>query len=211
MTVVERIDREERASDTACLSTGKRPAPGRRLSGWWPPNCRARRGDTTAFSDTLVDAVDQLDRITTPEGAPLVQRAGASAAPLARGVVRPLRRAPGAYVTHACDTGAMRRTHPRGRATHLERVLVHLGAFSPGLLMRHLVGVGTPRGFMDRAASAVTSLAAIWRWLVHALGPSGTLHDLTAVILPVPGSRRHTRSPTRHCRVQPGRPARADG
>lgn len=52
---------------------------------------------------------------------------------------------------HAYDTGAMRRTHLRGHANILKRVLVHLSAFNLGLLMRQLVGVGTPRGLQDRA------------------------------------------------------------
>lgn len=87
---------------------------------------------------------------------------------------------------HAYDTGAMRRTHLRGHANILKRVLVHLGAFNLGLLMRQLMGVGTPRGLQDRAAAILTRLLAGWTILVHALAPWRTPNDLIAVIVPVP-------------------------
>jgi transposase len=53
---------------------------------------------------------------------------------------------------HAYETGGMRRTYLRGHANILKRVLVHLGAFNLGLLMRRLIGVGTPRRLQGRAA-----------------------------------------------------------
>ena len=46
---------------------------------------------------------------------------------------------------HELDTGGMRRTHPRGHQNILKRLLVHVGGFNLGLVMRKLVGVGTPR------------------------------------------------------------------
>ena len=46
---------------------------------------------------------------------------------------------------HLYETGGMRRTHLRGHANILKRVLVHAGGFNLGLVMRSLVGVGTPR------------------------------------------------------------------
>ena len=87
---------------------------------------------------------------------------------------------------HAYNTGAMRRTHLRGHANILKRVLVHLGAFNLGLLMRQLVGVGTPRGLQDRARAALASLGAAWTILVHALAPWRIVDDLTVVTVPVP-------------------------
>ena len=89
---------------------------------------------------------------------------------------------------HAYDTGAMRRTHLRGHANILKRVLVHLGAFNLGLLMRQLVGVGTPRGLQDRAAAVLARLAVAWTILVDAIAPWRTLDDLTAVLVPAPRS-----------------------
>jgi transposase len=47
---------------------------------------------------------------------------------------------------HAYDTGGMRRTHLRGTTNILKRVLVHVSGFNLGLVMRRLLGVGTPRG-----------------------------------------------------------------
>jgi transposase len=85
---------------------------------------------------------------------------------------------------HAYETGAMRRTHLRGHANILKRVLVHLGAFNLGLLMRRLLGVGTPRGLQDRAAAVRAALVATWETLVHAIGPWRTLDDFTTVIVP---------------------------
>ena len=51
---------------------------------------------------------------------------------------------------HLYRTGRMRRTHLRGHENILKRVLVHSGAFNLGLLMRQIVGVGTPRGLQGR-------------------------------------------------------------
>ena len=71
---------------------------------------------------------------------------------------------------HLYNTGAMRRTHLRGHTNILKRLLIHAGGFNLGLLMRHLIGFGTPRGLQDRLA---TVRAALWvllgatrRWLV---------------------------------------------
>ena len=52
---------------------------------------------------------------------------------------------------HLYETGGMRRTHLRGHPNILKRLLVHTGAFNLGLLMRTLIGVGTPRGLQYRA------------------------------------------------------------
>ena len=47
---------------------------------------------------------------------------------------------------HLYDTGGMRRTHLRGHTNILKRVLIHAGGFNLGLVMRQLIGAGTPRG-----------------------------------------------------------------
>jgi transposase len=47
---------------------------------------------------------------------------------------------------HAYETGGMRRLHLRHRSNILKRLLIHLGAFNLGLVMRKLFGKGTPRG-----------------------------------------------------------------
>jgi len=67
---------------------------------------------------------------------------------------RRLLRQRGQYVersfAHVYDTGGMRRTHLRGHANILKRLLVHAGAFNLGLLMRKTFGRGTPRGLQGR-------------------------------------------------------------
>lgn len=62
---------------------------------------------------------------------------------------------------HVYDTGAMRRTHLRGHGNILKRLLVHVSGFNLGLVMRRLVGVGTPRGLQGRLAAVVVCLVAI--------------------------------------------------
>jgi transposase len=44
------------------------------------------------------------------------------------------------------ETGGMRRVHLRGHANIRKRLLIHTAGFNLGLLMRQLIGVGTPRG-----------------------------------------------------------------
>ena len=63
---------------------------------------------------------------------------------------------------HLYETGGLRRTHLRGHANILKRLLVHVGGFNLGLLMRTLVGVGTPRGLQGRLAALVTLVLALW-------------------------------------------------
>jgi transposase len=53
---------------------------------------------------------------------------------------------------HLYETGGMRRTHLRGHTNILKRLLIHAGAFNLGLLLRTLVGKGTPRGFQGYPA-----------------------------------------------------------
>ncbi|MGD0291853.1 MAG: transposase [Candidatus Binataceae bacterium] len=55
---------------------------------------------------------------------------------------------------HLYDTGGMRRTHLRGHTNILKRLLIHAGGFNLGLVMRHLIGRGTPRGLQDRPTLA---------------------------------------------------------
>jgi transposase len=62
---------------------------------------------------------------------------------------------------HTYDTGGMRRTHLRGHANILKRLLVHVGGFNLGLLMRTLVGDGTPRGLQGRVGALVATLCVI--------------------------------------------------
>ena len=76
---------------------------------------------------------------------------------------------------HLYDTGGMRRVHLRGHSNILKRVLVHVAGGNLGLLLRHLTGVGTPRGLQGRVVSAVWALirrlVGLWGGLERVLAP----------------------------------------
>jgi len=64
----------------------------------------------------------------------------------------------------------MRRTHLRGHTNILKRLLVHIGGFNLGLLMRTLIGVGTPRGLQGQLGALIalvmtlrTHIVDFWR------------------------------------------------
>jgi transposase len=77
---------------------------------------------------------------------------------------------------HLYRTGALRRTHLRGRSNILKRLLVHSSALNLGLLLRRLLGVGTPRGLQGRVAALLAICGLLWRYvddLALALGLDG--------------------------------------
>ena len=53
------------------------------------------------------------------------------------------------------DRGGMRRAWLRGRENLRKRYLVHVAGYNLGLIMRLLVGAGTPRAFLARAAASL--------------------------------------------------------
>jgi len=67
---------------------------------------------------------------------------------------------------HCYETGGLRRTHLRGHGNILKRLLAHAGGFNLGLLMRTILGVGTPRGLQGRlaalCAASTACLMACW-------------------------------------------------
>ena len=50
------------------------------------------------------------------------------------------------------DRGGMRRAWLHGRENIHKRYLLHVAGYNLGLLMRQLIGAGTPRGAADRLA-----------------------------------------------------------
>ncbi len=84
---------------------------------------------------------------------------------------------------HCLETGAMRRTWLRGHEKIRKRCLVHVAAFNLSLVMRSLLGAGTPRGLADR----VGGLGAAARGLIEAM--SNTIRDYLRFLTswPVPG------------------------
>jgi len=63
----------------------------------------------------------------------------------------------------------MRRVHLRGRENILKRVLIHIGGFNLSLIMRQLLGKGTPRGCQGLSADAVLMLR-LWIALLMRYG-----------------------------------------
>ncbi len=63
---------------------------------------------------------------------------------------------------HCYETGAMRRCHLRGRDNILKRQLVHVGAFNLSLILRQLLGAGTPRELRNRFARLVVSVLLLF-------------------------------------------------
>jgi transposase len=85
---------------------------------------------------------------------------------------------------HVYDTGGMRRTHLRGHTNILKRLLIHAGGFNLGLVMRQLIGVGTPRGLQGRLAAVIGALVALWslvnaHWAFVGALPSDPPRDFT--------------------------------
>jgi transposase len=54
---------------------------------------------------------------------------------------------------HCYETGGMRRTHLRGHSNILKRQLIHVGAFNLSLILRKVLGAGTPRQWHDLAGT----------------------------------------------------------
>ena len=61
---------------------------------------------------------------------------------------------------HAYDTGGMRRLHLRGRSNILKRLLIHVAGFNLSLIMRKMLGAGTPRGFAALVKALLLALGA---------------------------------------------------
>src|SRR5947199_1440317 len=67
---------------------------------------------------------------------------------------------------HLYETGGMRRVHLRRHPNILKRLLVHVAAFNLGLVMRQLLGRGTPRGLqgcpLDLLLALLRLLTDVW-------------------------------------------------
>jgi transposase len=83
---------------------------------------------------------------------------------------------------HVLETGGMRRTHLRGHINILKRMLVHVGGFNLGLVMRQLIGVGKPRrlqglflsffGLLVALGSVLAATGSYWRHLRRVIDES---------------------------------------
>ncbi len=54
---------------------------------------------------------------------------------------------------HYLEAGGMRRTHLRSHDNIMKRLLVHIAGFNLGILMRNLIGAGTPRAYAAARAA----------------------------------------------------------
>jgi transposase len=66
---------------------------------------------------------------------------------------------------HCLETGGMRRAHLRSRENIEKRYLLHVAAYNLGILMRALLGKGTPRGLQGRCVA----LIAVCSRVIHSL------------------------------------------
>jgi transposase len=66
---------------------------------------------------------------------------------------------------HCYDTGGMRRTHLRKHDNILKRQLIHVGAFNLSLILRQMLGAGTPRELRNRAAGFLLLIIGVLRAL----------------------------------------------
>ena len=89
---------------------------------------------------------------------------------------------------HLYDTGGMRRTHLRGHTNILKRLLIHAGGFNLGLVMRHLIGIGTPRGLQGRVAAVLAALGVLMGVVRRRLTTISSSHRL------IPGTQRRDES-----------------
>jgi len=75
----------------------------------------------------------------------------------------------------------------RGHENILKRLLIHVGAFNISLVLRKMLGAGTPRELKNRAASFVLRLL---EWLTYGYRPDGAVESPTAPILALSGTNR---------------------
>ena len=75
---------------------------------------------------------------------------------------------------HCYETGGLRRCHLRGRENILKRQLIHVGAFNLSLVLRKLMGAGTPREWKNQCWRLVFALLRLRRGPETAPSPTGS-------------------------------------
>jgi transposase len=89
---------------------------------------------------------------------------------------------------HCYETGGMRRVHLRGRENVLKRQLIHVSAFNLSLILRTILGAGTPRELRKRQ---LTLIFAFVRAFAEWLQPSNSSQASSVIA---------KRAPSRRCR-----------
>jgi hypothetical protein len=82
----------------------------------------------------------------------------------------------------------------RGRDNILKRLLIHIGAFNLGLVLRKMLGAGTPRELKNRAASSILRL---FEWLACRHCRNDAAESRNVPILALFGNYRTVRSRSR--------------
>jgi len=75
---------------------------------------------------------------------------------------------------HIYETGGMRRLHLRGRENILKRLLIHVSGFNLSLVMRKLIGNGTPRGLQGQVDGVVSLFWSLGQVLQSVRGLANT-------------------------------------
>ena len=76
---------------------------------------------------------------------------------------------------HCYETGGLRRCYLRGRENILKRQLIHVGAFNLSLILRKLLGAGTPRELRNRAGRVFWRLVRLPMGLTTTVSPTRLL------------------------------------
>jgi transposase len=95
---------------------------------------------------------------------------------------------------HCYETGSMRRCHLRGRDNILKRQLVHVGAFNLSLILRKLLGAGTPREMRNRLGTRILRVFML-------LSRRNAYHRSCRSRISAADARHFVRSRTRQCRT----------
>lgn len=78
---------------------------------------------------------------------------------------------------HYLEGGGMRRTHLRRHANILKRLLVHVAGFNLGILMRSLIGSGSPQVFARLRGALISLFLRLMDDLIHGLRPHKSLWE----------------------------------
>jgi transposase len=84
---------------------------------------------------------------------------------------------------HNYETGAMRRTHLRHHDNIAKRLLIHVGGFNLGMVMRKLIGTGKPRCLQGFSVLIFGLILSVWKF-VTAIRSTWTTEPRENAILP---------------------------
>ncbi len=62
---------------------------------------------------------------------------------------------------HYLEAGGMRRTYLRGHGNIMKRLLLHVAGFNLGILMRAVIGYGTPRQYAEASRAAISAILSL--------------------------------------------------